>query len=353
MFYWFYRHLDINIFQYISVRAGIGFFIAFLLTLFLMPKFIKWAKEKKASQPIYEHAPESHQLKVGTPTMGGVVFVVATLIATLLTAKLNNFYVIGGVLTIMLFSLIGIQDDYSKISNNKNSAGLSARGKLILQFICALVVVSIIFVLGHSSELYVPFYKYAVYDMQYLAILFWMLVIVAASNAVNLTDGLDGLATVPSIIGFLTLSSIVYVSGHAIFSEYLLLPNIKFSGEVAVIGASFIGSLIAFLWYNSHPAEVFMGDSGSLTIGAFLGYMAIVAKSEFLLILIGFIFVLETVSVILQVGSYKIRQKRVFLMAPIHHHFEQKGWKENKIIVRFWIIAFMTNLLALMSLKIR
>lgn len=353
MFYWFYRHLDINIFQYISVRAGIGFFIAFLLTLFLMPKFIKWAKEKKASQPIYEHAPESHQLKVGTPTMGGVVFVVATLIATLLTAKLNNFYVIGGVLTIMLFSLIGIQDDYSKISNNKNSAGLSARGKLILQFICALVVVSIIFVLGHSSELYVPFYKYAVYDMHYLAILFWMLVIVAASNAVNLTDGLDGLATVPSIMGFLTLSSIVYVSGHAIFSEYLLLPNIKFSGEVAVIGASFIGSLIAFLWYNSHPAEVFMGDSGSLTIGAFLGYMAIVAKSEFLLILIGFIFVLETVSVILQVGSYKIRQKRVFLMAPIHHHFEQKGWKENKIIVRFWIIAFMTNLLALMSLKIR
>jgi len=185
------------------------------------------------------------------------------------------------------------------------------------------------------------------------AIIFWILVMIASTNAVNLTDGLDGLATVPSVIAFFTLSLIVYITGHAILSEYLLLPNIKVAGELAIVGASFIGALIALLWFNSHPAQVFMGDSGSLTIGGLMGYMAIVAKSEILLIAIGFIFVLEAVSVILQVGSFKYRKKRVFLMAPIHHHFEQKGWMENKIIVRFWIIAFMTNLIALASLKIR
>lgn len=353
MFYWLYRHMDINIFQYISVRAGISFFISFLLTMYLLPKFISWAKSKNASQPIYEHAPDSHQEKAGTPTMGGVVFIFATIVATLLTAKLNNFYVGAGLVAIGLFSLIGIQDDYSKISKNKNDAGLSARAKLILQFLSALVVVAIIYIYNHTTTLYTPFYKLPIFDMGLFSLVFWMLVLVAASNAVNLTDGLDGLATVPSIIAFFSLSAIVYITGHAVISSYLLLPNIQIAGELAIMGAAFTGSLIAFLWFNSHPAQVFMGDSGSLPIGAFMGYMAIVAKAEILLILIGFIFVLETVSVILQVGSYKLRQKRVFLMAPIHHHFEQKGWKENKIIVRFWIISFMTNLLALMSLKIR
>lgn len=353
MFYWFYRHLDINIFQYISVRAGIAFFIAFFLTMYLLPKFVKWAKAKKASQPIYEHAPNSHQEKVGTPTMGGVVFIFATIIATLVTVKLNNFYVVGALLTLGLFSLIGIKDDFSKISKNANNAGLSSKAKLILQFLAALIVATVLVVYNHTTTLYTPFYKYPVFDMHYFALIFWVLVIVAASNAVNLTDGLDGLATVPSIMAFVSLSAIVYVSGHAIFSSYLLLPNIKTSGELAIIGTAMIGSLIAFLWYNCHPAQVFMGDSGSLSIGAFMGYMAIVSKSEILLVIIGFIFVIETVSVILQVGSYKLRQKRVFLMAPIHHHFEEKGWKENKIIVRFWIISFMANLVALMSLKIR
>jgi phospho-N-acetylmuramoyl-pentapeptide-transferase len=252
-----------------------------------------------------------------------------------------------------LFSLIGIQDDYSKIAKNQNSAGLSARAKLVLQFICAGIVAGILYYFSHTTTLYTPFYKLPLFDMGLISILFWMLVMVATSNAVNLTDGLDGLATVPSLMAFLTLSALVYVTGHAIFSSYLLVPNIKLAGELAIMGAAISGSLIAFLWFNSHPAEVFMGDSGSLPLGAFMGYMAIVSKSEILLAVIGFIFVLETVSVILQVGSYKLRKKRVFLMAPIHHHFEQKGWKENKIIVRFWIISFMTNLLALMSLKIR
>lgn len=353
MFYWLYRHLEINIFQYISVRAGISFFIAFVLTMYLMPKFIRWAKSKKASQPIYEHAPQGHQAKVGTPTMGGVVFIFATIVATLLTAKLSNFYVVGGLLTLALFSFIGMQDDYSKISKEKNSAGLSARAKLLLQFISAFIIGFILYYFAHTTELYTPFYKLPLFDMGIFSIALWMLVIVASSNAVNLTDGLDGLATVPSIMAFFSLSVLVYITGHAIFSSYLLLPNIQIVGELAVMGSAICGALIAFLWFNSHPAEIFMGDSGSLPLGAFMGYMAIVAKSELLLLAIGFIFVLETVSVILQVGSYKLRQKRVFLMAPIHHHFEQKGWKENKIIVRFWIISFMTNLLALLSLKIR
>ncbi|MGB5920346.1 phospho-N-acetylmuramoyl-pentapeptide-transferase [Arcobacter sp.] len=353
MFYWFYRHLDINIFQYITIRAGIAFLISFLLTMYLMPKFIKWAKNKKANQPIYELAPESHQIKCGTPTMGGVVFIFSTIIATLLTVKLNNFYVVGGLLTLILFCLIGMQDDLSKIFKQKNSAGLSARAKLILQMFCALFVSAILYYYAHTTELYIPFYKVPLFDMGIYSIIFWMLVIVSTSNAVNLTDGLDGLATVPSIISFFTLSTIVYISGHAIFSAYLLVPNIKLAGELAILGSSLIGSLIAFLWFNSHPAEVFMGDSGSLPLGGFMGYMAIVGKSEILLLFIGLIFVVETVSVILQVGSFKLRKKRVFLMAPIHHHFEHKGWKENKIIVRFWIIAFMANLFALLSFKIR
>jgi len=353
LFYWFYRHLDINIFQYISVRAGLAFFIAFFLTFYIMPKFIRWAQNKKKSQPIYEYAPTSHQAKIGTPTMGGVVFVFTTIIATLLTAKLNNFYVIGGIVIITSLSLIGIKDDLTKISNNKNSAGLSGRGKLLLQTISASVVVGILFYVGHTTTLYIPFDKYPLFDMGFYAIIFWILVMVASSNAVNLTDGLDGLAVVPSITSFFTLSLIVYITGHAIFSGYLLLPNIKTVGELAIVGSAFIGSLIAFLWYNSHPAQVFMGDSGSLAIGGFMGYLAIVGKSEILLIIIGFLFVMETVSVILQVGSFKLRQKRVFLMAPIHHHFEQKGWAENKVIIRFWIIAFMSNLLAILSLKIR
>ncbi|WP_418186120.1 phospho-N-acetylmuramoyl-pentapeptide-transferase [Aliarcobacter vitoriensis] len=353
MFYWLYRHLEINILQYISVRAGISFFIAFVLTMYLMPKFIRWARARKASQPIYELAPEAHQIKAGTPTMGGIVFIFSTLIATVLTAKLNNFYVVGGLLTLGLFSLIGIQDDLSKILKAKNSAGLSARMKLLLQFISALIVVGILYYFGHTTDLYTPFYKFPLFEMGVFAIIFWMFVIVGSSNAVNLTDGLDGLATVPSILAFTTLSILVYVVGHAVFANYLLLPNIAIVGELAVMGAAICGALIGFLWFNAYPAEVFMGDSGSLPLGAFMGYLGIVSKSEILLIAIGFIFVLETVSVMLQVGSYKLRQKRVFLMAPIHHHFEQKGWKENKIIVRFWIISFMANLVALLSLKLR
>ena len=354
MLYWLYQITSINIFQYITVRAGIAFFVAFIFTLLLIPKFIKWAKKKNANQPIYELAPKSHQKKSNTPTMGGLVFLSATVLATILCVKLDNIFALGGLLTIVLFGFIGVKDDLSKILGSSNQSGLSRRAKIILQTIFAFIVAILIFFgSGISSELYLPFWKNPVMQMELFAIIFWVLVMVSASNAVNLTDGLDGLATVPSIFSMLTLSVFVYISGHAILSNYLLLPKVSGVGEVVIIAAALIGALTAFLWYNCYPAELFMGDSGSLSIGAFIAYMAIISKNELLLILVGFVFVLETLSVILQVGSFKTRKKRIFHMAPIHHHFEIKGWAENKIIVRFWIIALMSNLLALMEIKLR
>lgn len=354
MLYWLYQTTSINIFQYITVRAGIAFFVSFMITLFVIPKFIKWSKAKNANQPIYDLAPKTHQKKSNTPTMGGIVFLLSTILASLLCIKLDNIFALGGLLTIILFGLIGFKDDISKILGHSNESGLSKRAKITLQSLAALCIAILLFFgSGISSDLYLPFYKSPVIQMELFAILFWSLVIVSASNAVNLTDGLDGLATVPSIFSMITLSVFVYISGHAILSNYLLLPKVSDVGEVVIIATALIGALTAFLWYNCYPAELFMGDSGSLSLGAFIAYMAIVSKNEILLLIVGFVFVLETVSVILQVGSFKTRKKRIFHMAPIHHHFEIKGWAENKIIVRFWIIALMSNLLALMEIKLR
>ena len=353
MLYWLHDLLNINILGYITIRAGIAFFLALFFTLYLLPIFIRWAQRTSSVQPINEWAPNRHKEKASTPTMGGIVFISATIIASLLTIKFENLYAIGGILTLVLFSLIGFQDDYAKIKKNENLAGLKARTKLILQIISALLIASFLcFFADFNTDLYVPFLKSPVLDMGIFAIVLWILVIISTSNAVNLTDGLDGLATVPSIAALTSFSIIIYATGHAKISAYLLMPNFNV-GEVAIISSALMGSLIGFLWHNCHPAEVFMGDSGSLTIGAFLGYLAIISKSEILLLLIGSIFVIETLSVILQVGSYKLRKKRIFLMAPIHHHFEMKNWAENKIIVRFWIIAILSNILALISMKIR
>ena len=353
MLYLIYDFFSINIFQYITVRAGFAFFISFAMTLYFIPVFIKWAKSKNANQPIYSHAPDSHQVKSKTPTMGGIVFISTTILASLFTVKLNNMYAIGAILTIVLFAAIGIKDDISKIIGKSNEAGLTPKNKFLLQISAGFLIGAYLYFFGFTSEFYAPFYKYSLFDMHFFATIFWMVVIVATSNAVNLTDGLDGLATVPSVFSIMTLTVFVYICGHAILSSYLLLPNIKGVGEVSIVATAMIGSLVGFLWYNCHPAELFMGDSGSLSIGAFIAYMSIVTKNELLLILIGFVFVLETVSVILQVGSYKTRKKRVFHMAPIHHHFEIKGWAENKIIVRFWIIAMITNIIALITIKFR
>lgn len=353
MIFWLHQHFDINLLGYITVRGGIAFFLALFFTLFLMPRFIRWAQRTSSVQPINEWAPQRHQEKASTPTMGGIVFVGATIVASLLSIKLSNIFALGAIATLVLFSLIGFQDDFAKIRKNENLAGLKARTKMFLQILSAGAIASFLyFMADFNTDLYVPFIKNPLFDMGLFAIAFWILVIVATSNAVNLTDGLDGLATVPSIAALTSFSIIIYVIGNAKLSAYLLMPNFNV-GEVAIVAAALIGALTGFLWFNCHPAEVFMGDSGSLTVGAFLGYLAIISKSEILLLLIGSIFVIETLSVILQVGSYKLRKKRVFLMAPIHHHFEMKQWAENKIIVRFWIIAILSNLVALMSLKIR
>lgn len=353
MFYFFGLIFNINLLQYITVRAGLAFFCAFFITMFLMPKFIHWAHQKHANQPIYEFAPQTHQTKNHTPTMGGLVFIFATIMATALFARLDNAYVLICCLCLMLFCAIGFKDDFSKIAHNSNHAGLSPKAKFALQAASAFIISFLLFICGANTELFVPFYKYPLAEFGIFAIFFWTLVIVASSNAVNLTDGLDGLAGIPSIFALSTLSVFAYISGHAIFSTYLLLPKISGLGEVIIISSALIGALIAFMWFNCYPAQIFMGDSGSLSVGGFIGLLGIMTKNEFLLIVIGFVFVIETMSVILQVGSFKFFKKRIFLMAPIHHHFEIKGWVENKIIIRFWIIALIANLIALTALKIR
>lgn len=353
MLYLLYELFDINIFQYISVRAGFGFFIAFLITLYAIPRYIAWAVSRKTKQPINKYVP-NHASKQNTPTMGGAIFVISTVVTVLLTAQISNPYIIAGLLTIIGFALVGFQDDLGKILTGDNLKGLTSRGKMgLLLVIATSVSLFLILVADFPTTIYIPFIKEPIFDMGYFAIPFWIIVFLATTNAVNLTDGLDGLATVPSIISLSTLAILVYVTGHAVISKYLLVPNIQGVGEVTIIATTLSGALLGFLWYNGYPAEIFMGDTGSLAIGGVIAYLAIIAKSEALLLLIGLIFVVETLSVILQVGSYKIRGKRVFLMAPIHHHFEMKNWAENKIIIRFWMIAFMSNILALITLKIR
>ncbi len=342
---------NIAIVKYITFRSGLAFIIAFITSIFLMPYFISWAKSKKASQPISDSI-KAHAGKRDTPTMGGVVFVLSALFSSLICARLNNAYVLLGILTLLLFMLIGFRDDYMKISSKKN-AGMTSRVKLLLLF-CVSAFISIsLFNAGLNTELYIPLWKNSLGDFMYIMIAFWILVFISTTNAVNITDGLDGLATIPSICALASLSVFVYVCGNIEISKYLFWPHVPDSGEIMIISLAVIGALFGFLWYNCHPAQVFMGDSGSLALGGFIAYCAIVSKNEILLILMGSIFVIETISVVLQIGSYKLRNKRIFLMAPIHHHFEAKGWAENKIIVRFWIIAILSNLVALITLKIR
>lgn len=352
MFYYLYSFLEINLFQYITFRAAIAFFVAFFLTIFIMPYYIVWARKKNANQPISQFTPQNHKQKVNIPTMGGIIFVFATLVASILCAKLDNAFVIFGLMSLVLFSSIGIYDDYSKVLQRKN-AGMSAKMKFTLQAISGFLLSLGLYCYGMDSHFYLPFFKNFIWDWGLFSLLFWTLVFVATSNAVNLTDGLDGLATIPSIYALTSLGIFVYIAGHSVFSTYLLYPKIPDSGEVVVVSAALIGALIGFLWYNCHPAQVFMGDSGSLALGGVITYMAIISKNEILLFVIGFIFVIEALSVLLQIGSYKTRGKKLFLMAPLHHHFEEKGLSESKIIVRFWIIALMSNLIALLTIKLR
>ena len=335
------------------------------------PAIIKQLRDFQIGQYIREEGPKGHQKKAGTPTMGGVLITIAIIVPTLLWADLSNTYIWLAIFSTIAFGAIGFADDYIKVVRKRN-LGLTGRTKLVLQFLAAgfvgVALVTLTATRQYSTHLMVPFFKQFRPDLVidtfrhyphvwWLAfipfVLFVMLVLVGSSNAVNLTDGLDGLAIGCTVIAAGALTILTYLSGHVVFSEYLELQKMPQVAEVTVFCGAMVGSSIGFLWYNAHPAEIFMGDVGSLALGGAIGTVAVIIKQELLLPFIGGIFVLEALSVIIQVASYKLRKKRVFKMAPLHHHFELAGWSESKIIIRFWILALIFALFALTTLKLR
>lgn len=343
----------LNIFRYITVRTFISFFTAFFLCLIWGPMFIRRLKEKHFGQAIREDGPQQHKKKAGTPTMGGGLILLSTIIPCLLWMDIQNPLVWAVLLVTWGFGLIGYVDDYLKVSK-KNSKGLSGKIRLAGEFLISILS---IFVLirwfNLSTEVTLPFIKSVSIDLGYGYTFFAGLVIVGTANAVNLTDGLDGLAIVPVIICAATLGLFAYVTGHYNMAAYLQIPHVVGAGELAPVAATIIAAGLGFLWFNSFPASVFMGDVGSLSLGGFLGSMAVVTKNELLMILLGGVFVVEALSVITQVISFKLTGKRIFKMAPIHHHFELQGLTETKIIVRFWIISILLAVLSLATLKLR
>jgi len=342
------------VFKYITFRMICGAIFGFFLVYKSMPYFIKFMKKKQFGQVIREEGPSHHKKKTGTPTMGGVVLILSILLSTVLWCKVDDYLVISALILLLGFGFVGFLDDFLKIKR-KHNLGLTARQKFLLQILVAVLFYSFLFVVhGFSTKLYFPVFKNLVINLGAWYLIFSVLVVVGSSNAVNLTDGLDGLAIVPLVVVAGVYSIISYVTGHKIFAHYLYLPYTPGAGELAVFCAILVGVGLGFLWYNCHPAEIFMGDVGSLSLGASIGGVSIMAKQEFLLVLAGWVFVMEALSVILQVGYFKLRKgKRIFKMAPIHHHFELSGWEENKVVVRFWIIAVICGLLALSTLKIR
>jgi phospho-N-acetylmuramoyl-pentapeptide-transferase len=342
-----------NVFKYLTFRTIYAVITALIVSFLLGPWVIRKLEALQAKQVIRTDGPESHLKKQGTPTMGGLLILASVIIPTLLWADLSNIYVWLTLFIIGGFGLIGFIDDYKKIAK-KNTKGLSARQKLFLQALLGMVVgLFLVNVPGFSTELTVPFFKNIHPNLGWFYVPFVMLVIVGASNAVNLTDGLDGLAIGPVAINAGTFMLFTYIVGNIKLSSYLQISYIAGVGELAVLCGAMAGAGLGFLWYNAYPAEVFMGDVGSLSLGGGLGTLAVIAKQEILLVIVGGIFVVEALSVIFQVGSYKYRGKRIFRMAPIHHHFELKGVAEPKIIVRFWIITIILALVAISTLKIR
>lgn len=342
-----------NVFKYLTFRAIYAVITALVVSFILGPWMIRKLEALQARQVIRTDGPESHLKKSGTPTMGGVLILSAIVIPTLLWADLTNVYIWTTLFIIVGYGLIGFTDDYKKVVE-KNPKGLSPRQKMFWQLLIAgAAVVFLVFGSGMSTEIYFPFFKKLHPDLSYLYIPFAVLVIVGASNAVNLTDGLDGLAIGPVAINAATYLLFAYIAGNARLSGYLQIPYVPGAGELAVLCGAMVGAGIGFLWYNAYPAEVFMGDVGSLSLGGGLGILAVITKQEILLVIVGGIFVIEALSVIFQVGSYKYRGKRIFRMAPIHHHFELKGVAEPKIIVRFWIITIILALVAISTLKLR
>ncbi|HLK07461.1 MAG TPA: phospho-N-acetylmuramoyl-pentapeptide-transferase [Candidatus Angelobacter sp.] len=377
MLYWLlYQRLfahfpPFRIFRYVTFRTAFASLTALFMGMIIGPAIIKQLRDFQIGQYIREEGPKGHQKKAGTPTMGGVLITIAIIVPTLLWADLSNTYIWLAIFSTIAFGAIGFADDYIKVVRKRN-LGLTGRTKLVLQFLAAgfvgVALVTLTATRQYSTHLMVPFFKQFRPDlvietfrhyphMWWLAfipfVFFVMLVLVGASNAVNLTDGLDGLAIGCTVIAAGALTVLTYLSGHALFSEYLELQKMPQVAEVTVFCGAMVGSSIGFLWYNAHPAEIFMGDVGSLALGGAIGTVAVIIKQELLLPFIGGIFVLEALSVIIQVASYKLRKKRVFKMAPLHHHFELAGWSESKIIIRFWILALIFALFALTTLKLR
>ncbi|MGB0732258.1 MAG: phospho-N-acetylmuramoyl-pentapeptide-transferase [Pontibacterium sp.] len=341
--------------QYLTLRAILGVLTAMAIGLLFGPLFIKKLQIKQIGQAVRTDGPQSHLSKQGTPTMGGVLILFSIVVSTLLWSDLTNIYVWLVVLAAVLFGAIGWVDDYRKVIE-KNSRGLPAKWKYFWQSLGAIVIAVVLYVCADTpaeTELLIPYLKEASIDLGIFFIVFSYFVIVGTSNAVNLTDGLDGLAIMPTVMVAGGLAVFAYVSGNIQFSEYLLIPYIAGSGELIVTCAAIVGAGLGFLWWNTYPAQVFMGDVGALALGAMLGVIAVIVRQELVLVIMGGIFVLEAVSVIMQVASYKYTGRRIFRMAPIHHHFELKGWAEPKVIVRFWIISLILVLIGLASLKIR
>jgi phospho-N-acetylmuramoyl-pentapeptide-transferase len=360
-----------RIFRYLTFRTAFASLTALFTALIVGPLVIGRLRQFQIGQYIREEGPKAHQKKAGTPTMGGLLIVIAIIVPTLLWADLSNRFVWIAVASTCAFAAIGFADDYTKVAHRRN-LGLTSRQKLGLQVATSIVIAVALIAMQtyglYSTKLIVPFFKQFrpdlvigslerdphLWPLAFLPfIAFVSLVIVGSSNAVNLTDGLDGLAIGCTVIAAAALTVLTYVSGHATFATYLELPRMPQVGELAIFCGAMVGSSIGFLWYNAHPAEVFMGDVGSLALGGAIGTVAVIIKQELLLPFIGGVFVIEAVSVILQVGSYKLRKKRIFKMAPIHHHFELMGWSESKIIVRFWIASLVFALFALTTLKLR
>ncbi|ARS27454.1 phospho-N-acetylmuramoyl-pentapeptide-transferase [Sphingomonas sp. KC8] len=342
----------LNLIRYLTFRAGAAAITALVIGLIIGPKFIGWLRVRQGKgQPIRSDGPKTHLAKVGTPTMGGLMILIAIAISMLLWMDLSNRYVWACLFVTVGFGVIGFLDDYDKVKKRSHK-GVSGKTRLAAEFLIA-GIASWLIVSGNGTELYVPFYNGAVIDLGPAYILFAAFVIVGAGNAVNLTDGLDGLATMPVIIASLAFFVIAYLVGNVKFATYLGIPHVPGAGDLIILTAAIIGAGLAFLWFNAPPAAVFMGDTGSLALGGALGALAVVTHHEIVLAIVGGLFVLEAVSVIIQVYYYKRTGKRVFRMAPIHHHFEQLGWSEPTVVIRFWIISFVLALAGLATLKLR
>ena len=380
MLYWFlyefvYKTYNIGpfrLFRYLTFRTAFASITALFMGLIIGPAVVRRLREFQIGQYIREEGPKAHQKKAGTPTMGGILIVIAIVVPTLLWADLTNKYIWMVVLSTIAFGGIGFADDYLKVIHKQN-LGLTGRTKIALQILMSVIIAVALIMFqaqgDYSTHLIVPFFKKFRPDLVFTSIaainphlwpiafapfiVFVCFVIVGSSNAVNLTDGLDGLAIGCTVIAAGALTVLTYVSGHSVFADYLELQKMPQVAEVTVFCGAMVGAAIGFLWYNAHPAEVFMGDVGSLALGGAIGTVAVIIKQELLLPFIGGVFVLEALSVILQVGSYKLRKKRIFKMAPLHHHFELLGWSESKVIVRFWIASLVFALFALTTLKLR